>query len=121
MAEILVCREADLPEGQTRTFDHGEIEIGVIRHGGKFYAYENLCPHQGGPVCEGIRIPRVLDVVAADRTLQGQAYDHTEIHIVCPWHGYEYRIEDGVNANDPKIRLRKFPVQLRDGDVYVVV
>lgn len=120
MAEIRVCRDAELPEGQAVTVEAGTIEVGVIRHDGKLYAYENLCPHQGGPVCEGIRMPRVLDVVAPDRTLEGQQYDFSEIHIVCPWHGYEYRLEDGVNANDPKLRLRKFPVLVRDGEIYVV-
>ena len=45
--------------------------------------------------------------------------EHT--HIVCPWHGYEYDIETGAFPANRKMRLRKFEVTLRDGDVYVEI
>jgi nitrite reductase/ring-hydroxylating ferredoxin subunit len=35
----------------------------VIRHREKYYAYRNLCPHQGGPACEGLRMPQVVDQI----------------------------------------------------------
>ena len=48
MPELLVCRDGGA-EGGVRIVRSGPTEIGVIRHGGKYYAYRNLCPHQGGP------------------------------------------------------------------------
>ena len=64
MAEVLVCKDGEIADGGVRVITAGEVEIGVIRQGGKYYAYRNHCPHQGGPVCEGVRMPQVLDVIA---------------------------------------------------------
>jgi nitrite reductase/ring-hydroxylating ferredoxin subunit len=119
MAEIFVCRSGDIAEGGARIIRSGEVEIGVLRHRGKYYAYRNHCPHQGGPVCEGARMPKVVEIISADRRYQGQAYDEAEMHIVCPWHSYEFNIETGAHAIDSKIRLQKFNVIERNGEIYV--
>src|SRR5581483_4696840 len=59
MPEIEVCRENELAEGAVRIVRIKDLEIAVIRHGGAYYAYHNHCPHQGGPACEGVRMPQV--------------------------------------------------------------
>lgn len=51
--------------------------VAVFRHGeegGQFSAVQSICAHQGGPLGEG----KVVDGC-----------------ITCPWHGYQYRPEDG--------------------------
>jgi nitrite reductase (NADH) small subunit len=53
--------------------------------------------------------------------LQGQTYNEDEMHFVCPWHGYEYKLETGECASDARIRLQRFTVVERDGQVYVAV
>lgn len=121
MREIRIGNRNDIPEGGARIIEVEGLEIGIIRHEDAFYAYRNLCPHQGGPVCEGIRMAGVYDEVDADGLFHGQRFDKTDMHIVCPWHGYEYRLKDGVNVCDPKLRLRKYEVTERDGDVYVTL
>ena len=63
MAEMLVCREGELADGGVRILRDGKMEIGIIRHGGKYYAYRNYCPHQGGPACEGLRMPQVKELI----------------------------------------------------------
>ena len=72
MADILVCREGEIADGGVRVVRSGEVEVGVIRHAGKYYAYRNLCPHQGGPACEGVRMPQVVDMVGKDGMFLGQ-------------------------------------------------
>src|ERR1700680_3912112 len=47
--DVLVCRKGDIGEGGTRVLKLGWVEIGVIFHKGRYYAYQNMCPHQGGP------------------------------------------------------------------------
>lgn len=121
MSEILVCREGEIAEGGVRMVTSGSVEIGVIRHGGKYYAYRNYCPHQGGPVCEGVLMPQVVDVLGPDRSLLRQDYDRKDMHIVCPWHSYEFHLEDGVNVCNKAIRLQKFNVVEKDGAIYVSV
>ena len=121
MTDILVCREDEISEGGVRIIRAGALEIGVIRHAGQYYAYRNQCPHQGGPACEGMRLPQVEDVLHSDGTLTGQRFDETDMHIICPWHGYEFHLADGVNVCDRRLRLQKFSVEARNGEVYVAV
>ncbi|MCW6507818.1 Rieske (2Fe-2S) protein [Lichenifustis flavocetrariae] len=118
MAEHFVCKSDELPDGQVRIMTHGSLEIGVIRHGDAYYAYRNLCPHQGGPACEGIRLPQVEDRIVGDLFV-GQCFDENDMHIVCPWHGYEFHLSTGEHVIDSRLKLRKFDVVAREGGVYV--
>src|SRR5581483_2387349 len=52
----------------------GGERIAVFRDGEQIGAVTNLCAHQNGPLGEG----RIIDGC-----------------ITCPWHGYQYRLEDG--------------------------
>ncbi|MBF9036103.1 Rieske 2Fe-2S domain-containing protein [Rhodobacterales bacterium HKCCE2091] len=121
MTEHKVCRQEEIPEGGARIVALGDLEIGVIRHGGDLFAYRNLCPHQGGPACEGVRMASVVDTLDGDGTYLGQNFDEGEMHIVCPWHGYEYRLSDGVNVCDAKLKLKKYEVAERDGHVWLSI
>jgi nitrite reductase/ring-hydroxylating ferredoxin subunit/DMSO/TMAO reductase YedYZ heme-binding membrane subunit len=52
----------------------GQERIAIFRYGGMVSAVVNTCAHQGGPLGEG----KVVDGC-----------------ITCPWHGYQYRPENG--------------------------
>ena len=121
MADVLVCKSCELAEGAVRIVYHDSHEVAVIHQGGKYYAYANLCPHQGGPACEGIRIPKVIDVIDSGGRYTGQKYDADDMHIVCPWHGYEFHLETGVNVCDVRLKLKKYKITERGGEVYVSV
>jgi nitrite reductase/ring-hydroxylating ferredoxin subunit len=97
----------------------GGVEIAVLRHEGEFYAYENLCVHQGGPACEGRIVGRVVEVHDAAGNYRGQRFDDARPHLVCPWHGFEYDLRTGEYVADRSQRLRRFEVVLRGDDVYV--
>lgn len=120
MAEFFVVKAADFPEGDRRIVRAGGSEIGVFHHKGEYYAYSNLCVHSGGPACEGVMIPKVVDVIGEDRTYQGQIFSEDDMHFVCPWHGYEYDIKTGECAGDRRLRLRKYSVVTRDDSIYVI-
>ncbi len=47
-------------------------------------------------------------------------FNHDEIHIVCPWHGWEYDIATGEMVADRNFRLRKYEVDIRGDEVYVL-
>jgi nitrite reductase/ring-hydroxylating ferredoxin subunit len=120
MPDIFVTKASQFPDGERRIVSHGGREIGVFLWEGRFYAYENLCLHQGGPACEGIMMHKVEDVIGPDRTWHGQRFSDQEIHFVCPWHGYEYDLKTGECAADRKLRLKSFDVIRRGEDIYVV-
>jgi nitrite reductase/ring-hydroxylating ferredoxin subunit len=119
MAEWFVAKASELPDGDRRIVSAGKQEIGVFHKDGAYFAYSNYCVHSGGPACEGLMINKVLDIIGADRTYQGQTFSE-EMHFVCPWHGYEYELKTGVCVGDRKLKLKKFDVVERGGDIYVV-
>ncbi len=121
MPEILVGTTSQFADGDRRIVAHDGVEIGVFCWQGRFYAYRNLCLHQGGPACEGLIMHKVEDVLAPDRTFQGQRFSPDEVHFVCPWHGYEYDLRTGECAADRRLRLRSYPVVLRGEEIYVAV
>ena len=88
---------------------------------GQLYAWENTCPHQEGPVCQGLILPAVREVLAADQTAQGYAFDEAELRIICPWHGYEFSIQTGCHPAKRDIQLTAVPVREENGDVYVTL
>jgi len=120
MPEVFVAKIVDLPEGERKIVQHGAHDIGVFHWGGQFYAYANMCLHQGGPACEGLIIAKVEEKIAPDRTSKGMYFSDTETHFVCPWHGYEYDIKTGECVSDRKLKLRKYKVVQKGDEVYVI-
>lgn len=119
MAELFVCNVDEISEGDVRIVAKPDGDIGVIMHGGRYFAYLNRCPHQGGPVCEGLRLPQVKDDIDDQGMFVQQSFDGDDIHLVCPWHGYEYHLDTGIHAGTGRTRLRKFEVTERGGGIYV--
>ncbi|MEQ9506969.1 MAG: ferric reductase-like transmembrane domain-containing protein [Hyphomonas sp.] len=72
--------------------------IAVFREGLKIYAVANACRHQGGPLGEG----RILDGC-----------------IVCPWHGFQYRPEDGCSPPPFTEKIPTYRTRIIQGRVYV--
>lgn len=121
MRTIRVGPVDDIPERGRKVIVDEETEIGVFRIDGEFHAWHNLCPHQGGPVCQGRLYYKVIEPVAADGKVRAMAYDEATTHIVCPWHGYEYNVKTGKNHGHPALGLRRVQVQVQNGEVYVIV
>lgn len=97
------------------------VKVGIFRVDGRFFAYENRCVHQGGPVCEGRILGKVEAVLEEDRNVVRERLSDSEIHLICPWHGYEFDIKNGECAADRRLRLTRYEVFERDGTVYLVV
>lgn len=72
--------------------------IAVFREGAKIYAVANACRHQGGPLGEG-------------RIVGGC--------IVCPWHGFQYRPEDGCSPPPYTEKIPTYRTRIVDGRVQV--
>jgi nitrite reductase/ring-hydroxylating ferredoxin subunit len=120
MDEQFVGKLAEFKDGDRRIVLVKNLEIGVFRQEGRFYAYSNTCLHQGGPACEGLIIAKVEERIQDDRTSRGLYFSESELHFVCPWHGYEYDIRTGEFVANRKLKLRKYDVVQKGEDVYVV-
>ncbi|MBN8963890.1 MAG: Rieske (2Fe-2S) protein [Rhizobiales bacterium] len=121
MTDVVVGRASSFADPGRKVIEVGGVEIGVFLLRGEFRAYENVCPHMAGPVCQGKVIPRVEEVIAADRKSEGMAFSKTQTHIICPWHGYEYDIKTGEHPGNRRLKLKSVPVRVQDDSVIVTV
>lgn len=121
MAELFVGKLSEFTDPDRKMVATEDFEIGVFRLDGEFYAYENTCPHQGGPVCQGRMLKKVVEVIAEDKTSKGLSFSGDTMHIVCPWHGFEFNIRTGRHPGDRNAVLKKYEVSIRDDDVFVIL
>lgn len=120
MAEQFVGRASEIKDGHRQIIRVGDAEIGVFRDQGVYFAYSNYCLHQGGPACEGLMIAGVEERLRGDKTSLGLFFSETDLHFVCPWHGYEYDMKTGECVSDRRLKLKRYDVVEKNGDVYVV-
>lgn len=118
MDEIVIAKLNDIADGDYRVFALDDFEVGIFRTGSEVLAYENVCPHAGGPVCQGKIFQKVEEVLTPDHKSVGMRFGKTR-HIVCPWHGYEYDLATGCHPGDTTVRLTPVKVAVRDGEIYV--
>lgn len=95
-----VAEADDLDEGHVTGVAAGVQLLCLARFQGKFYALDNKCPHQGGPLGEGLI---------------------ENGYVRCPWHGYEYSPIDGKAPGGYEDHVATYPVEERADGVYVGV
>ncbi|MDE3077260.1 MAG: Rieske (2Fe-2S) protein [Chloroflexota bacterium] len=89
-----------IPVGEGREFVVGGRRVAVFRgRDGHLYATRATCPHQGGPLADGIMGG-------------GQ--------IVCPLHGFRFDLADGRALNGACQALQIYPVRPAAGGNAVV-
>jgi len=89
---------ADLVPESGKVVVAGGERIALFLHDGRIFALSNVCRHQGGPLGEG-------RIVAGCLT--------------CPWHGYQYRVEDGCSPPPFTEVAPTYAVRLVGEGIYV--
>ena len=111
MSKHVVARAADIPPGGRTLVTVRGRPIAVFNLGGTFYGLLNRCPHQGGPMCEGV----LTGLIEAD-TPGTYRYSREGEVLRCPWHGWEFDIRTGQSWCDPdKVSLRNYSVEVAPG------
>lgn len=94
-----VASTDDVAVGAVKVVAAGGRSIALCNLGGSFYAVDNLCTHDNGPLGEG--------------TL----YDGT---VECPRHGARFDVQTGAVKALPAVRpVRTYPVQVEGEEVSV--
>jgi nitrite reductase/ring-hydroxylating ferredoxin subunit len=119
MKEVVIGRAEAFPDPGRKVIEVDGIAVGVFRRNGRFTAWENVCPHMGGPVCRGKIIARVEERIADDKRSLGLAFSKDETNVACPWHGYEFDIVTGRHQGNPRMRLFPVKVAVVDGELVV--
>ncbi|WP_141013213.1 Rieske (2Fe-2S) protein [Nocardioides sambongensis] len=95
------CALTDIPEDEGLAVDLEELTVVLARDGEDVYALQDLCSHAAVPLSEG---------------------EVADCQIECWLHGSMFDLRSGKPTNLPATEpVATFPVDLRDGDVYVDV
>jgi nitrite reductase (NADH) small subunit len=121
MQTVRVGRIEDFEDPGKKVISVDDQEIGVFRLGRDFYAWRNICPHQGGPVCQGRLFNLVLDNIDDEKKSHGRLYDEDRLNIVCPWHGLEFDIRTGRHPGNPEMALQGVEVHVQADEVHVII
>ena len=121
MTDVYVGAVADFEESDRVIVTIDRREVGVMKVNGNLFAFVNRCPHQGGPVCEGLVIGQVKTLLTAEQRDAGRTFDESSPNLVCPWHGWEFDLSTGECIADRRLKLRPVPIKVDDDSVYLVV
>lgn len=121
MGRVCVAEEAEFEEGSRKFVFVDGREVGVVYTDGTYYALSNTCPHQGGPVAEGIIRRGITADAPSDGTRIRERYDEKGQVVRCPCHGWGFYLETGKNLADPERApgIPTYAVVVEDGMVYV--
>jgi nitrite reductase (NADH) small subunit len=121
MSDVSIGTASSFADPGRKVVDIGGVEIGIFQLDGRFYAYENNCPHQQGPACQGKILPLTTEAVMEDKTSIGRVFSKDHTNVVCPWHGFEFDIRTGEHVTIKRVKLRAVPVRVEGGEVYVTL
>ena len=113
MSKHVVATVDEIPPGERKIVEIGGRSLGIFNIKGDFYALRNICPHQGGPLCQG----RLTGFLMADKPGGEYRYERRGEILRCPWHGWEYDVTTGQSWVDPaSVRTRSYDVEVAPAD-----
>lgn len=90
----------ELPPGSAKEVEHEGRIYALFNVEGKITAIDGICPHQGGPLAEGM--------------LEGTT-------VTCPWHGWQFDVCTGKTQLGARIKQAVYEVKIEGQDVLVAV
>jgi len=93
-----VAALSDLPADKPRGATFNGDDVVLLRRGDEVLAISNVCPHQGGSLCDG--------------------WAEADI-IICPLHGWEFDARSGACMTIPGERIPAYTATIEDGIVYL--
>ena len=96
---VRVARAEEIRPGEKRVVEVDGVLVVVVNLGERYYALEDVCTHDGGPLGEG-------------ELEDGQ--------IVCPRHGAHFDVRTGAALTLPAFEaVQTYEVRVTDGDLLV--
>jgi len=104
--QVKLARLEEVPDEGLIMRTHGDRQVLLTKVEGRVYAMNDVCSHQGAPLHQG--------------QLGGPEGDDPFL-VTCPWHAAHFDVRTGeVMQECPwATALDAYPVEVREGDVYV--
>ena len=98
---VKVAKTKELAPGQAKQVEVGEKTIALFNVDGKYYAINDTCSHQGGPLSEG--------------DLNGK-------EVTCPWHGAVFDVTTGEVLGPPASNgVARYNVRVSGNDIEIEI
>jgi nitrite reductase (NADH) small subunit len=115
MQTYVVGKTSQVTDSSPLIVKVNDITVGVYKLDDKYFAYENECPHEGGPVVEGELFRELIQRGGVEgNSLYGKE-DRTLI--ICPWHGVQYDIRTGSCRVDGSLKLKHVDLIIEDENI----
>jgi nitrite reductase (NADH) small subunit len=96
---VRICSESEVPvEGEVAEFMVQGRALCVAHVNGSIAVLDGTCPHEGGPLGEGII---------------------EDGRVVCPWHAYGFDPRSGASDQDPDVKAEVLEAKVENGDLVV--
>lgn len=100
---VTIATVDQLPPGERIVAEIGEMYIAVFNVGGNYYAIEDVCTHDQGPLAEG----------------ELQDADTNDPKIECDRHGATFELKTGKPTFPAVVPVQRFPVRIEGNNVQV--
>jgi len=100
LEEIHACAVEDVPPQEGRVITVHGRPIALFRASSGWFALDNTCTHQGGPLANGIL---------------------SEDSVACPLHERRFELSSGQPIEHDCGAVASYPVEVRDGAVFLGV
>ncbi|MBI4854967.1 MAG: Rieske (2Fe-2S) protein [Acidobacteria bacterium] len=97
---VRVARASDITSGKSKVIELNGRPVVVFNQNGKFSAIDNICPHKGAPLNEGVFMGTM---------------------IVCPWHSWTFDINSGSCITNPRAKVSCFEVKIENDELFLKV
>lgn len=94
-----VARVGEIPEGGVKVVRFEDQPVAIFNVGGEYFAMDDVCTHDGGPLAEG--------------HLEGEV-------IECPRHGARFNVKTGAVVSLPAVSpVPTYSVRVRGDEIQV--
>ena len=115
MPKYVVGTVDEIAPGSKKIVEVGGRSIGVYNVNGEYFALLNRCPHQAGPLCNGLNYGFLKSGAVGE-----YEYSRPGEIVRCPWHGWEFDVRTGQSWFDPvRVRVRRYDVVVTHGSEIV--
>jgi nitrite reductase (NADH) small subunit len=98
---VRICPVSAVPvEGEVAEFMVQGRALCVAQVNGTIAVLDGTCPHEGGPLGEGII---------------------EEGRVVCPWHAYAFDLKSGDSPNDPELKAQVLAARIENGELQAML
>lgn len=95
---VKVANIKDIAKGKSKVIELNGHPVAIFNHNNSFYAIDNVCPHKGAPLNEGVFMGNM---------------------VICPWHTWTFDVSSGNCITNPRARISCFEIKIEGDEIFL--